>query len=163
VRDGLTGLYNYRHFREVLDHQIEVSRRYGWPLSLLFVDIDDFKVVNDTWGHPEGDLVLKALTHFLQTHVRHADVICRYGGEEFVVLLPQTSYQQAYRLAERLRAEMAATPIALSHGEIFITVSIGVASLTFRDERRRPAESRGRRPLQSQTTGKNRVCGPEEG
>lgn len=162
VRDGLTGLYNYRHFREVLDHQIEVSRRYGWPLSLLFVDIDDFKVVNDTWGHPEGDLVLKALTHFLQSHVRHADVICRYGGEEFVVLLPQTSRPQAYRLAERLRGEIALTPIALSHGEIFITVSIGVASLggdMSGDELLKVADAALYRAKQS---GKNRVCGPEE-
>jgi two-component system, cell cycle response regulator len=163
VRDGLTGLYNYRHFREVLDHQIEVSRRYGWPLSLLFVDIDDFKVVNDTWGHPEGDLVLKALTHFLQTHVRHADVISRYGGEEFVVLLPQTSYQQAYRLAERLRAEMAATPIALSHGEILITVSIGVASLHSEMNGEELLKAADAGLYRAKQTGKNRVCGPEEG
>jgi diguanylate cyclase (GGDEF)-like protein len=163
VRDGLTGLYNYRHFREVLDHQIEVSRRYGWPLSLLFVDIDDFKVVNDTWGHPEGDLVLKALTHFLQTHVRHADVISRYGGEEFVVLLPQTSYQQAYRLAERLRGEIALTPIALSHGDIFITVSIGVASLHSEMNGEYLLKAADAGLYKAKQTGKNRVCGPEEG
>ncbi|MGQ9687435.1 MAG: diguanylate cyclase [Desulfobaccales bacterium] len=160
VRDSLTGLYNRRHFREVLAHQVEVSRRYGWPLSLLFVDIDDFKLINDTWGHPEGDLVLKAVTRFLQQQVRHADVISRYGGEEFVVLLPQTSLQQALRLAERLRLGIAAIPIALSPGEIHITVSIGVSSLTGDmngDELIKTADAALYRAKQS---GKNRVCGP---
>jgi len=129
IRDGLTGLYNYRHFHEVLTHQVEVSRRYGWSLSLLFLDIDDFKLVNDTWGHLEGDLALKALAGFLETHVRQADVICRYGGEEFVVLMPQSSKTQAGRMADRLREEIAATPFPLSQEEVRITVSIGVATL----------------------------------
>jgi diguanylate cyclase (GGDEF)-like protein len=161
IRDGLTGLYNNRHFQEVLSHQVEMSRRYAWPLSLLFLDIDNFKSVNDTWGHPEGDLVLKALARFLQTHVRLADVLCRYGGEEFVVLLPQTSWNQAHHLAERLREGIAATPIALSHGDIHITVSIGLSCLTPDLTGGGLVKAADAALYQAKQAGKNRVCGPE--
>jgi diguanylate cyclase (GGDEF)-like protein len=163
IRDGLTGLYNSRHFQEMLAHQVEVSRRYGWPLSLLFLDIDNFKKINDTWGHPEGDLVLKALADFLHTHVRQADVLCRYGGEEFVVLLPQTSWNQAHRLAERLREAIAATPISLSHGEICITLSIGVSCLTPHLSGEDLVKAADKALYQAKQAGKNRVCGPEVG
>ncbi len=161
IRDGLTGLYNYRHFREVLDHQVEVSRRYDWPLSLLFLDIDDFKRINDTWGHPEGDLVLKALTRFLLTHLRQADVLCRYGGEEFVALLPQTSWNQAIILAERLREGVAVTPIRLSHGEIHITVSIGMSCLTPHQNGEDLVKTADAALYKAKQSGKNRVCGYE--
>jgi two-component system cell cycle response regulator len=163
IRDGLTGLYNNRHFREVLAHQVELSRRYGWPLSLLFLDIDNFKSINDTWGHPEGDLVLKALANFLQAHVRLADVLCRYGGEEFVVLLPQTSWNQAHRLAERLREGIAATAIGLGHGEIHITVSIGLSCLTPQLSGEDLVKAADASLYRAKQSGKNRVCGPEAG
>jgi two-component system, cell cycle response regulator len=161
IRDGLTGLYNNRHFREVLAHQVELSRRYAWPLSLLFLDIDNFKNINDTWGHPEGDLVLKALAGFLQSHVRLADVLCRYGGEEFVVLLPQTSWNQAYRLAERLREGIAATAIPLCHGEIQITVSIGLSCLTPQLSGDDLVKAADTALYKAKQAGRNRVCGPE--
>ena len=161
IRDGLTGLYNNRHFREVLAHQVELSRRYGWPLSLLFLDIDNFKSINDTWGHPDGDLVLKALADFLQSHVRLADVLCRYGGEEFVVLLPQTSWNQAHRLAERLREGISDTPIRLCHGEIHITVSIGLSCLTPQLSGEDLVKTADAALYQAKQAGKNRVCGPE--
>jgi two-component system cell cycle response regulator len=161
IRDGLTGLYNSRHFREVLVHQVELSRRYAWPLSLLFLDIDNFKNINDTWGHPDGDQVLKALADFLQSHVRLADLLCRYGGEEFVVLLPQTSWNQAHRLAERLREGIAATPISLSHGEIHITVSIGLSCLTPQLSGEDLVKAADAALYQAKQAGKNRVCGPE--
>jgi two-component system cell cycle response regulator len=163
IRDGLTGLYNNRHFREVLGHQVELSRRYAWPLSLLFLDIDNFKSINDTWGHPEGDLVLKALAGFLHSHVRLADVLCRYGGEEFVVLLPQTSWNQAYRLAERLRQGIAATAIPLCHGKIHITVSIGVSRLTPQLSGEDLVKAADAALYKAKQAGKNRVCGPEAG
>jgi diguanylate cyclase (GGDEF)-like protein len=163
IRDSLTGLYNSRHFREVLAHQVELSRRYAWPLSLLFLDIDNFKSINDTWGHPDGDLVLKALANFLQSHVRLADVLCRYGGEEFVALLPQTSWNQAHRLAERLREGIAATPIPLSHGEIHITVSIGLSCLTPQLSGEDLVKAADAALYQAKQAGKNRVCGPEAG
>jgi diguanylate cyclase (GGDEF)-like protein len=163
IRDGLTGLYNNRHFREVLGHQVELSRRYAWPLSLLFLDIDNFKNINDTWGHPEGDLVLKALADFLQSHVRLADVLCRYGGEEFVVLLPQTSRSQAHLLAERLREGIAATPIPVCHGEIHITVSIGLSCLTPQLNGEDLVKAADAALYQAKQAGKNRVCCSEEG
>jgi two-component system cell cycle response regulator len=162
IRDGLTGLYNYRYFHEVLTHQVQVSRRYGWPLSLLFMDIDDFKIINDTRGHPEGDLVLKALASFLKTHVRQSDMICRYGGEEFVVLMPQSSRTQAFHMADRLREEIAATPIALSHGQVQITVSIGVASLESPVSGENLVKTADAAMYQAKQSGKNRVCCPEE-
>ena len=159
IRDGLTGLYNYRHFREVLAHQVEVSRRYGRPLSLLFLDIDNFKGINDTRGHPEGDLVLKALANFLQTQVRQADVLCRYGGEEFVALLPQTSWTQAYLLAERLREGIAQTAIPLSGGDIHITVSIGGATRTAAMEGEDLVKAADAALYRAKQSGKNCVCG----
>jgi diguanylate cyclase (GGDEF)-like protein len=161
IRDGLTGLYNSRHFREVLAHQVEVSRRYAWPLSLLFLDIDNFKSINDTWGHPDGDLVLKALADFLQSQVRQADVLCRYGGEEFVALLPQTSWNQAHRLAERLREGIAATPIPLGQGEIHITVSIGVSCLTPQLSSEDLLKAADAALYRAKQAGRNLVCGPE--
>lgn len=129
IRDGLTGLYNYRYFWEMLSQQVGQSRRYGWPLSLLFLDIDNFKTVNDTLGHPQGDLVLKGLAAYLKKEVREADILCRYGGEEFVVLLPQTPVEQARTMAERLRKGIACTPMGPADRPVSITVSIGVAGL----------------------------------
>jgi two-component system cell cycle response regulator len=161
IRDGLTGLYNYRHFHEVLTHQVQVSRRYEWPLSLLFLDIDDFKIINDTWGHPEGDLALKALAGFLETHVRQADMICRYGGEEFSVLMPQSSTTQAFHLADRLREEIAVTPIPVSQTEVRLTVSIGVATLEPHMSGEDLVKAADAGLYQAKKSGKNRVCGPE--
>ena len=161
IRDGLTGLYNYRHFHEVLTHQVEVSRRYDWPLSLVFLDIDDFKKINDTLGHLEGDLVLKALAAFLRTHVRHADMICRYGGEEFVVLMPQSTLVQAFQLADRLREEIAASPFPLSQGQVHFTVSIGVATLENHMNGEDLVKSADAALYRAKQSGKNRVCCPE--
>jgi diguanylate cyclase (GGDEF)-like protein len=163
IRDGLTGLYNYRYFHEVLTHQVEVSRRYGWPLSLLFLDIDNFKVINDTRGHPEGDLVLKTLAGFLQSHVRHADMVGRYGGEEFVVLVPQSSKTQAFHLAERLREQIAANPIDLGQGQIQVTVSIGVATLEPHMSGEDLVKNADDAMYHAKQSGKNRVCCPEGG
>lgn len=129
IRDGLTGLYNYRHFWELLLHEVELSRRYGHPLSLLFLDLDNFKVINDTLGHPQGDAVLKSLASYLKGAVRQADVVCRYGGEEFVVLLPQTSPGQATVLAQRLRRSISRLDIPLPEQSLQLSVSIGVACL----------------------------------
>ena len=162
IRDGLTGLYNYRHFHEVLTHQVEVSRRYDWPLSLLFLDIDNFKIINDTRGHLEGDLVLKALANFLQNKVRQADMLCRYGGEEFVVLMPQSSRAQAFYLADRLREEIATTPIPLSHGEISITVSIGLSGLKPHMTGEDLVKAADAALYRAKRSGKNCVCGSEE-
>jgi two-component system cell cycle response regulator len=160
IRDGLTNLYNYRYFWEMLNQQVGQSRRYGWPLSLLFLDIDDFKKINDTLGHPQGDAVLKALADYLRGVLRQADLLCRYGGEEFVVLLPQTQAEQALILAERLREGIARTLISLSPGHIHITVSIGVAGLTTDMDGATLVKAADAALYRAKNSGKNRVCGP---
>lgn len=159
IRDGLTGLYNHRHFWELLEREVELARRYERPLSLIFLDIDDFKMVNDTLGHPQGDVVLKTLADYLVKTVRHADLACRYGGEEFVVILSQTPLEQALALAERLRLGISQIPLHLKGQELSITVSLGVAELA-------PQTTNGESLVHAADTalyrakqaGKNRVC-----
>jgi len=129
LRDSLTGLYNYRHLWEVLAYEVEKSRRYRQPLSVLYLDIDDFKLINDRYGHPQGDLVLKEVAARLIKAVRLADLVCRIGGEEFVILLSQTAVEQALVLAERLRAAISTPPIPLPDGDLQISISIGYAGL----------------------------------
>jgi len=158
IRDGLTGLYNYRHFWEMLAREVEVSRRYGRPLSLLFLDIDDFKAINDTLGHPQGDVVLKSLAAYLERSARHADVVCRYGGEEFVVLLPQTSLEQAGVLAERLRLGISQNPIDLAKSKQRITVSIGMAQLGPQMDGEALVKAADNALYRAKQAGKNRVC-----
>lgn len=158
IRDGLTGLYNYRYFWEVLHREVELARRYERHLSLLFLDIDDFKKVNDTLGHRVGDLVLKALGTFLREAVRHADLVCRYGGEEFVVLLSETGYDQALISAERLREGVSQIMVEVPEENLQFTISIGVAELKpgmDGDDLVKAADSSLYR---AKHTGKNRVC-----
>ena len=127
--DALTGLYNRREFDRRLKEELERSRRYTHLFSLLMLDIDHFKVVNDTYGHPAGDEVLRALAARIRGQVRPVDQVARYGGEEFTVILPETGGAGALAFAERLCAAIAAVPFALDAGRsIHLTASIGVAS-----------------------------------
>jgi diguanylate cyclase (GGDEF)-like protein len=160
IRDGLTGLYNYRHFWELLVHEVEKSRRYLLPLSLLFLDLDNFKVINDTLGHSQGDVVLKTLAAYLQGAVRQADVACRYGGEEFVMLLPQTELAQGMQLAERLRQKISQMTIPLPQMDLRFTVSIGVAELSADMDAEALVEAADRAMYRAKQSGKNQVCGP---
>jgi len=127
--DGLTGLCNHRHFQDNLHQFILSSERYGRPLSLLLMDIDKFKVFNDTYGHQIGDLVLKIISKALTGSVRSTDLPARYGGEEFVVVLPETDEINSLRMAERIRSTIEQTPIETEkHGVLSVTVSIGSAT-----------------------------------
>jgi len=128
IRDELTGLYNRRYFNERLQEENERSSRDGGIVSLISCDIDQFKRVNDTHGHPAGDRVLTLLGTLLRNSLRKSDVIARYGGEEFMILMPDTPKEQAWKTAEKLRRHIAAMEI--DHGGILfkITVSFGVAS-----------------------------------
>jgi diguanylate cyclase (GGDEF)-like protein len=127
--DGMTGLFNRGHFRERLARELERRRRYDGPLSLLMIDIDDFKRINDTHGHPLGDEVIVCIGETLKVLSRATDVPGRYGGEEFMALLPETDAEGAMQVAERLRAEIASRPVRVDGtAPITITVSIGVAT-----------------------------------
>jgi diguanylate cyclase (GGDEF)-like protein len=139
VRDSLTGLYNRRYFQDRLSDEFHRAHRHSRPVSLLMVDVDHFKNVNDTYGHQTGDEVLRSLGLMLVNRTRTIDVVARYGGEEFVALLPETDGPGALEVAERLRELVALTPLhrvgpntGIKAGEpetIHCTVSIGVACL----------------------------------
>jgi diguanylate cyclase (GGDEF)-like protein len=131
VTDELTGLFNLRHFHESLDGEIERSRRFGQPVGLMMLDIDNFKTVNDTYGHQQGDLVLIEVGRVLRALSRDIDEPARYGGEEMAVILPQTDVAGAELLAERMRAALAGIEIDRldGGGRLRVTASFGVASL----------------------------------
>ncbi len=127
--DGLTGLYNRRHFDAELPKELSRSQREGKPLSLLMVDLDHFKKINDTYGHPAGDLVLKEAAHRMQAELRDIDLLCRYGGEEFTVILPGCPPGEAVAVAERIRRSVECLPWGgASVLPAPVTVSVGVAS-----------------------------------
>jgi diguanylate cyclase (GGDEF)-like protein len=131
--DGLTGLTNRRHFEERLAAEFTRSNRYRSPLSCLLLDIDHFKKVNDNWGHPFGDLVLKEVSQVSRKALRDVDVLARYGGEELVALLPETSPEEALRAAERMRRGVEALRLPFSAPgkptiDVRCTASIGVAT-----------------------------------
>jgi diguanylate cyclase (GGDEF)-like protein len=127
-RDELTGLYNRRKMDEILSREIAFSKRYGEPLSLMMMDIDYFKSVNDSYGHHAGDHYLVEFAKVLREEVRLVDYVGRWGGEEFIILLPKTNVEQAKGLAERLRYAVEVIQIESGRGLISRTVSIGIAS-----------------------------------
>jgi diguanylate cyclase (GGDEF)-like protein len=122
--DELTQLWNRRRFNEDLEQQVAISTRAGTPLSLILLDVDRFKQYNDTYGHPAGDEVLRGVSATLRACVREHDMVARFGGEEFAVLLPTTDADAALVVAERLRAAIAARPWPLGT----VTASFGVAT-----------------------------------
>lgn len=131
IKDGLTNLYNHRHLQEALTAEVDRSKRYSRDLSVLFIDVDHFKTYNDTQGHPAGDEVLRGIARILLEHARHSDIVARWGGEEFVVLAPETGERAAADLAERLRAGVSTYPFLGRETQPngLITISVGVATL----------------------------------
>jgi len=125
ITDGLTGLKTHRYFMEALDAEWRRSPRSGRPFSVIMMDLDGFKQVNDRHGHLEGDKVLTAVARALEARSRQSNVVARYGGDEFAILMPEASTEQAEILAERLRANVAANPYLSGHG---VTASIGIAT-----------------------------------
>jgi diguanylate cyclase (GGDEF)-like protein/PAS domain S-box-containing protein len=132
ITDALTNIYNRRGFFQIGEGEVERARRFGHPLSVLMFDLDHFKQINDTFGHPFGDKILVALIETCRRYIRALDILGRYGGEEFVALLPETDLPAALQIAERLRHAVEKTPLYVGDKTIFITISIGVA--TFRDK-----------------------------
>ncbi len=159
--DGLTGLYNYRHFLKALETEMERSRRLGFPTSLIMIDIDHFKAVNDTYGHEAGNRVLQHVGSIWRTHTRKIDIACRYGGEEFVIILPTTRLYRAVNTAQRLRKTLEEKELPLADGtSISITASFGVDAC---DPKENCTEEEfvdrvDRFLMQAKSEGRNRVC-----
>lgn len=127
--DPLTNLYNRRHFFSIVDGEIDRAQRHSACLSLIILDIDHFKSVNDTHGHHAGDAVLTAAAEIIRSGVRSSDIVCRYGGEEFVILLPDTEVDAALNVSERLRFSFETGRIITRNCTIRVTASMGVASM----------------------------------
>jgi diguanylate cyclase (GGDEF)-like protein len=127
--DELTQIHNRRQLFKLGNQAIKRARRYNLPFSVILLDIDDFKLVNDSHGHAVGDVVLYTLAQNCQQFIREVDLIARYGGEEFVILLPNTNLKDASDVAERLRIMVANTKIETKAGNLRITVSVGTAEL----------------------------------
>ncbi len=156
--DGLTRLTNHRHFQELFDGQLARAERYGRHLSMVLVDIDHFKTVNDTYGHPVGDAVLKQVAKLLEDNARVTDVAARYGGEEFVVLLDETDRQGARIIADRIREGMAALEFRSEKGKFSRTMSLGVATYPEDGTRKADLIERADKALyQAKESGRNRV------
>lgn len=125
LRDGLTGLFNHAFFFRRIDFELKRSARYNTPVSLMMIDIDDFKEFNDRYGHQEGDAVLRTVGAIIEAESRESDICCRYGGEEFCVILPSTNSGEAALLAERVRKAIEKSPLDNRK----ITVSIGITAV----------------------------------
>jgi diguanylate cyclase (GGDEF)-like protein/PAS domain S-box-containing protein len=159
IIDDLTQLYNSRHFHNQLKMEIDRADRYGQPLAMLFLDLDDFKRFNDTYGHVEGDRVLSLLGQVITGQLRQTDSAYRYGGEEFIILLPLTAGRDGAVTAERIRVEFkqrAITPA--TGGDVHMTVSIGVAQYRPGEDMKAFVSRADRLMYQAKKSGKDRVC-----
>jgi diguanylate cyclase (GGDEF)-like protein len=161
--DALTGLYNYRYFNQTLPLEIERTYRSGQPMALILLDIDHFKQFNDQWGHELGNQALTHVAQLINITVRKLDMACRFGGEEFVVILPNTDLAQAVSVAERLRTMIATTPLEAMAQSIPLTVSLGVDE--YRTQLVESPEGFLRRVdnwlYQAKKAGRNRVAAPD--
>lgn len=158
--DPLTGIHNRRYLFELAEHQFEVAGRYKQAVAVLMFDIDHFKQVNDTYGHAVGDEMLKRVTQIARSNLRTADAIGRYGGEEFIILLPMTNAMQAYALAERIRSGIADFRLMTEKGSASVTVSVGVVEMKL-DPRSETVEETFRRVdaalYNAKNAGRNRI------
>lgn len=127
THDSLTGIWNRSAALDVLDREADCAQRTKTPLCLALADIDHFKTINDTYGHVAGDSVLIEVARRMQTAVRHYDTIGRYGGEEFIIVMPGVDWRRAYNMAERLRIQVAKEPYHVMDQEVNVTLSVGVA------------------------------------
>ena len=129
IRDPLTGLYNRRFMEESLERELERASRKKQPLAVLFLDLDHFKRFNDTFGHDAGDMVLQSLGDLLRTFFRATDICCRYGGEEFAIIMPESSSEDAVKRADALRSEVKSLRLQYKKNTLgMVTLSAGVAA-----------------------------------
>lgn len=157
--DGLTGLYNFRYFRESLSRELQKAERFKYPASLAMIDIDHFKQYNDTLGHPKGDLVLAEIASIINKNKRAYDIAARYGGDEFIMILPYANRSQTVSLAERIRKDVAAHEFPGGRSAPRITISAGIASYPENARiRSRLIKSADQALYLAKEEGKNRVC-----
>ena len=161
ITDPLTKLYNRRYFSEISIKLLELAKRQKQPLSLMILDIDKFKNINDTYGHDVGDEVIISLANLLKKIQRKSDVVCRFGGEEFVLLLPNTDYDDAKKVAEKIRKKVKKSEVLYGkNNSLKFTVSIGVAQVDTTNENSiEPALKRADNALyEAKKSGRNMVC-----
>jgi diguanylate cyclase (GGDEF)-like protein/PAS domain S-box-containing protein len=158
IHDALTGLYNRRYLEETLARELILAEREGYPVGVIMGDLDHFKVVNDHYGHLAGDDVLRVFGNLMRQHARGSDIYCRYGGEEFLLVMPGMAEQQAVERAEELRSTMAAAPVGHGPSTIAVTASFGVATFP-RDGRTGDAliAAADRAMYAAKAAGRNRV------
>jgi two-component system cell cycle response regulator len=159
VTDGLTGLYNRRYMETHLATLVEQAAGRGKPLTLLVLDIDYFKAINDTYGHDAGDDVLREFATRIRKSIRGIDLACRYGGEEFVIVMPETDMAVAALVAERIRRRIAGDPFAIEQGAkaIDVTLSIGLAALGANDTAAMILKRADQALYRAKRDGRNRV------
>ena len=158
--DGLTGVYNHRTFQERLSQEIARAARYNRPLSVLMIDVDHFKVYNDTYGHPQGDIVLQDLARLLQEMSRTSDTVARCGGEEFAIILPETDSVGAQKIGQRLCEQVERYPFPgkeLMPGGT-LTISIGVAMYVSAGSKEALLQAADTALYTAKREGRNRVC-----
>ncbi len=158
VEDGLTKLFVVRHFKEILDQEISKANRYKRPLSILMSDIDHFKRFNDTYGHQAGDFVLKEVAAIFRSNCRDTDIPGRYGGEEFIILLPETDRDGAVEFSERLRAQIEARVFEYNDIKLNVNISIGVAQLDNEPSGGNLIKRADEALYVAKETGRNKVC-----
>jgi diguanylate cyclase (GGDEF)-like protein len=158
LTDGLTGLANRKHLDSMMAEEIARAHRYSRALSLLMIDIDHFKHVNDVYGHIDGDNVLNRMSTLLRQRLRPGDKVGRYGGEEFCAILPETGRAEAAYVAESLRAKVAEERFAVDGKTITLTVSIGVAALQSERQFTDLYRAADQRLYRAKQRGRNRVC-----
>jgi diguanylate cyclase (GGDEF)-like protein len=163
--DPLTQLFNYRHFSQTLAQEIERSQRTLQATSLIMIDIDHFKKVNDQWGHEKGNQALKLIAHCIINNIRKLDIACRYGGEEFAIILPSSDIVTSARVAQRIRQSIEATPLIITLEDnktqpVSLTASAGLSSYSGNND---PAscniiEAADEQLYLAKQQGRNRVC-----
>jgi diguanylate cyclase (GGDEF)-like protein len=158
ITDELTGLFNKRWFSSKLLSEIEHNTRVGEAVSLIIMDVDHFKRLNDTYGHSTGDMVLARLGQLINENIREHDIPCRYGGEEFAVILTATGLEKAYQAGERLRNAFEAMTISLDDGSrIQATISVGVGQLSEDEHEKSFFDRVDRAMYRAKDSGRNRV------
>lgn len=166
ITDPLTGVFNRRYLMRRLKEEIERSHRYKSPLSLVLFDIDDFKAINDTYGHLIGDNVLTSICALIQENIRKTDFVARYGGEEICVLMPDTKPSKAAHVADRIRAKIQETSICFEQDgvqlQINVTVSAGIASLSNANSLEELIKQADDNLYKAKRMGKNMVIGHKE-